>query len=87
MNTTDLSPQALKGLKVVLNPLLVLSTVEVRFRPWWERLFTRPWRPLVHFEKHTVHVPDPNGYVERGTIFVHPETWARFQEEATRGNT
>lgn len=47
---------------------------EVR-RPWMERLFSRPWRPLQRTRTITPQVPMRGGLrMADGTIVMHPDT-------------
>ncbi len=52
-------------------------------RSWGERIFTRPWKPLMSTREVARFVPDPDVYLIRSTnlIVAHPATAAILRRE------
>lgn len=72
----------MNGLRVIESVLLTEAgkPYEVR-RPWRERLFSRPWRPLQATRTVTPQIPMQGGYqLANGTLVMHPETVRRIRE-------
>lgn len=53
-------------------------------RSWRERLFTRPWRPLIRVK--TVAVPMKHFLMMDGKLFGHPATIARLRSIVVEGD-
>lgn len=67
----------LSGMRVIESPLLT-EPREVR-RTWYERLFTRPWRPLG--ATRTVQVPSKTIYrIGPDVLLMHPATLRELVE-------
>ena len=64
------------GLSVIVTEEAVVWETEERRRrrTWWERLFTRPWHPLV-----IRNVPKPAILQLDGKLFVHPAAVAQLE--------
>ncbi len=64
------------GMRVIANAALTEAgePYEVR-RSWKERLFSRPWTPLLSTRTVVPQVPLKGGYqIARDTLMMHPET-------------
>lgn len=78
----NIEAQRVAGMYCLANDgLTVAGIAEHRKRSWRERLFSRPWTPLIPYEVVTAkRLPDPYLYIVdslllgKRTIVAHPET-------------
>jgi hypothetical protein len=85
--TVESLADIVKGLPKYEHTLIVESDVCVvdgepynRVRPWRERLFSRPWRPLKKTVRVVPKVPLDGGYQMGDFLLVHPVTMQRIRE-------
>ena len=69
MSHTKVDLLSLQGLNIVAD--IYISDYELVRRSWYERLFTRPWKPLVKYK--SLYLP-PMNILADGTILVSPKT-------------
>lgn len=69
-------------MKIVTSNLLTVKEDRTVPRPWRERLFSLPWRPMVKTKTVAVDVPRKDVLVSEvmGTMFMHPATLARLRQ-------
>lgn len=69
--------------KIIITPYLTQDgEPQTRRRSIWERLFSRPWRPLVATETYIPSIPY-KGVIQTGTnqYIMHPETYDKLKKE------
>ena len=81
-------PDRIGGIVVIENAALTVpgEPYEVP-RGWWERLFTRPWRPLDKKRWVTPRKPDPNFYRMGDRLVGHPMAIANLKRCLREKNT
>lgn len=68
------TPYSLGGLRVVLSETFCVENVEFP-RPWWQRLFWKPWKS--HRELH----PKRGAFKFGNTLIFHPDVYAQLKAE------
>lgn len=84
MNLHDLT---FLGMRIIQSPYLEQDgePVQVR-RSWRERLFTRPWRPLVKTRTVVPRIPHRGAIqLDANTLVMHPATYHRFRRQLETG--
>lgn len=61
-------------IRIIENPRMVDTHTFTRIRPWRERLFSWPWRPLQKKDVVVTYTPSPNVINYGSTIICHPAT-------------
>lgn len=79
-NTTETRiselPDTLAGVKIVLSVFLTEDERYETLRTWTERLFSRPWQPLVKTKWAIRQVPARKALIlADGTMILHPEIY------------
>jgi hypothetical protein len=70
------------GYRIIENDLLTIAGTPYEVsRPWKERLFTMPWRPLNKTKTIAPRIPDPDFYISETDRFIvgHPETMKKLK--------
>jgi hypothetical protein len=73
--------QYFNGMRVILSPLLEQfgAPYEER-RSWWNRLFSRPWRPFQKTRTIIPRVPYEGAYqINKNTLVMHPVTFNKLK--------
>ena len=79
----------LGGMKVQFSKTLTMDGEPYqKKRTWPERLFSKPWRPMVKTLTVVPQIPSDEIIIAPGhdTIIVHPETWPRIQRMINEHN-
>ncbi len=70
---TTYSGEMLHGCKVYTNDSLVDSYTNQEIRTWKERLFSKPWKPLLRFKYVQYNEPSRQIYqLPNGAFVMHP---------------
>ena len=73
-------------MKIITSPYLTEAGEPVEIpRTWKERLFTRPWRPLLRTRTFVPQVPMRGAFqLDDNTIVVHPAILAELKVRTLR---